>query len=202
VPEVRVFNPLDKMNLGKSVAEALLECEVDDLPPSTPFEGAGIYAIYYLGDFLAYAPITEKNDKGLYQQPIYIGEAIPPGARKGGYGLGVRAGKVLYNRLGQHAKSIEQSGNLNLDDVKCKYIVVDDIWIPLGENLLIEWFKPVWNVLVDGFGNHDPGKGRYNQARSPWDALHPGRPFADKCAPPKEDVEEILRKIADFHKQV
>ncbi len=31
------------------------------------------------------------------------------------------------------------------------------------------------NKIIDGFGNHDPGKGRYNQLRSRWDKLHPGR---------------------------
>jgi hypothetical protein len=33
----------------------------------------------------------------------------------------------------------------------------------------------VKDAAVDGFGNHDPGKGRYKQARSDWDVIHPGR---------------------------
>ena len=37
---------------------------------------------------------------------------------------------------------------------------VDDIWIPLTESLLIERFKLVWNRVLDGFGNQDPGKER------------------------------------------
>jgi hypothetical protein len=26
---------------------------------------------------------------------------------------------------------------------------VDDIWIPLGESLLIEMFSPLWNKVLD-----------------------------------------------------
>jgi len=34
------------------------------------------------------------------------------------------------------------------------------------EAALIRYYKPIWNTQIDGFGNHDPGKGRYNQAKS------------------------------------
>lgn len=30
--------------------------------------------------------------------------------------------------------------------------------MPLAESMLIEQLKPVWNVCLDGFGNHDPVK--------------------------------------------
>ena len=46
--------------------------------------------------------------------------------------------------------------------------------------MLISRFEPLWNKLVDGFGNHDPGKGRYQQKKSAWDLLHPGRPWAER----------------------
>ena len=39
------YNPLDKKNLGVSVADALLARNVESLPLSEPFIGAGIYAI-------------------------------------------------------------------------------------------------------------------------------------------------------------
>ena len=115
--------------------------------------------------------------------PIYVGKAVPAGARKGGYGLGGSPGTVLYRRLIEHAESVEQAENLSAEDFFCRYLAVDDIWIPLGESLLIEMLSPVWNALIDGFGNHDPGKGRYNQQRSAWDVLHPGRPWAKRLQP-------------------
>lgn len=63
------FNPLDKRHLGASVANALLESEVYPLPPK-PFIGAGVYALYYLGDFPAYEVLAEVNRNGQYAAPF------------------------------------------------------------------------------------------------------------------------------------
>lgn len=189
------FNPLNKKNLGFSVAEAMLEKSVEPLPPKVAFEGAGIYAIYYTGSFPAYKTIADKNKGQKFGCPIYVGKAVPAGARKGGFGLDAPAGKVLYQRLNEHAESIDQVENLKLNDFRCRYLTVDDIWIPLGESLLIEMFSPLWNKVLDGFGNHDPGKGRYEQQISPWDILHPGRAWATKLKPGRSK-EEILRAVA------
>jgi hypothetical protein len=177
--KITPFNPLDKKNLGESVAEAVLLRPVGQLPPD-PFIGAGIYAIYYVGEFPLYNEISAQNINGLYNWPIYIGKAVPAGARKGGFGLDADPGQVLYKRLVEHATSINQATNIDLADFRCRFLVVEDIWIPLAESLLIEMFSPLWNKKIDGFGNHDPGKGRYNQQRSAWDVLHPGRPWAEK----------------------
>lgn len=130
------------------------------------------------------------------QVPIYVGKAVPAGARKGNFGVDDEPGKVLFSRLTEHARSIEQAEDLNIDDFGCRFIVVDDIWIPLGESLLIARFSPVWNKIVDGFGNHDPGGGRYRQKRSRWDTLHPGRSWALKCAEREETVDQIALDVA------
>jgi len=192
------YNPLDKKNLGGSVAEALLSKPVGPLPPEEAFVGAGIYALYYIGPFPEYEYIARCNINDAYALPIYVGKAVPAGARKGGYGLGESPGTVLYKRLAEHAKSIEQTGNLQLADFRCRYLVVDDIWIPLGENLLIEVFQPLWNKFIDGFGNHDPGGGRYNQKNSPWDVIHPGRSFAAKLQSSEKTHDEWRAAISNF----
>jgi len=189
------FNPLDKRNLGESVAEAMLQQPVGPLPPDEPFIGAGIYALYYEGDFALYREVAKRNRNGKYRWPIYVGKAVPAGARKGGYGLGADPGQALFKRLGEHAGSIDQAENLRLSDFRCRFLVVEDIWIPLAEALLIEMFSPLWNRKVDGFGNHDPGRGRYNQQRSPWDALHPGRPWATRLQPLAIE-EDLIREGA------
>lgn len=194
------YNPLAKTHLGESVAKALLAREAVALPPPESFTGAGIYALYYTGDFPAYRKIAEKNKRNQWAAPIYVGKAVPPGARRGGYGLGESPGEVLYRRLREHADSIEQADNLSLDDFRCRYLVVDDIWIPLGESLLISMFSPLWNQRLDGFGNHDPGSGRYNQQRSPWDEIHPGRSWAGKLKPNARSKAEILKNIEEFLK--
>lgn len=82
--------------------------------------------------------------------------------------------------------------------VYCRYLVVDDIWIPLGESLLIEKLQPLWNITLDGFGNHDPGGGRYKQQRSPWDVMHPGRDWAAKCSENRQSKESITAAVTHF----
>lgn len=205
IPKIPPFNPLDKRNLGESVADAILLRPVVPLPPP-PFIGAGIYAIYYVGDFPVYLNLSKRNINEKFGWPIYVGKAVPAGARKGGFGLGEDPGQVLFNRLREHASSIQEAKNLELEHFYCRFLVVEDIWIPLAESLLIAKFSPPWNHKIDGYGNHDPGKGRYNQQRSAWDALHPGRSWAEKCAPfPRDEItirESILKYIAESERKL
>lgn len=192
------FNPLDKSNLGASVAEALLRSAIHPLGRLPVVEGAGVYAIYYRGNFAAYARLTEEN-KEEPRVPIYVGKAVPAGARKGGgAGDSESPGRALLGRLKDHAKSIKAATDLDINDFSCRYLVVDDIWIPLGESLLIARFSPVWNKIVDGFGNHTPGKGRFEGMRPRWDVLHPGRAWAEKCAPRDETFEDIVRDVESY----
>lgn len=196
------YNPLDKINLGKSVAEALLDQPVHPLGDIPSFEGAGIYAIYYKGDYPAYEPIREANADEL-RWPIYIGKAIPSGSRRGSNLFSEAKGRWLHNRLGEHRESIalverDSPGNLRVEDFVAKFLIVDYIWIPLGEALLIATFKPLWNRVLDGFGNHDPGAGRYNGLRPLWDVLHPGRGWALKCKERPETAAEIEGRVASF----
>ena len=134
------YNPLDKRNIGQSIVKAMLETNPEPLPPK-PFIAAGVYAIYYKGDNRLYRELGGDR-------PIYVGKAVPAGARKGNIGTAENQGKVLFNRLSEHSDSINAAQNLVVDDFTCRYIAVDDIWIPLAETLLIDMFKPVWNVAV------------------------------------------------------
>jgi hypothetical protein len=192
------YNPLDTKNLGVSVAEALLSRDAVQLASLKRFKGAGIYAIYYTGDFDAYRPYSQLNRRGMFKAPIYVGKAVPAGARKGGLGLDNKSTTALFSRLAEHAESIKLATNLKIEDFYCRYLVVDDIWIPLGESLLIAKFSPLWNTLVDGFGNHDPGKGRYEGLCPRWDVLHPGREWATRCRQRSETVKQIKNDIEEY----
>jgi hypothetical protein len=192
------FNPLDKFHLAASLADAMLKTHARPLPPAEKFDGAGIYALYYAGDFKPYALIASKNRGEDPASPIYVGKAVPPGARKGGFGLGTDPGDALLKRLREHAKSISEVKNLAPEDFSCRYLVCDDIWIPLGEALLIERFQPPWNVLIEGFGIHTPGKGRKKQVKSKWDTIHPGRSLAKGLPPNPLSEEKILKLLADL----
>ena len=86
--------------------------------------------------------------------------------------------------------------NLRLDDFRCRFMILEDAaadMIGTVEASLIRQYKPIWNSCIDGFGNHDPGSGRYDQAKSDWDILHPGRGWADRLRgehPTQKEVKE------------
>jgi len=169
----RRYNPLSIEELGRNAVRALLVHPDDILPPDEPFDGCGVYTIHYRGTFPAYTDIGSEP-------PIYVGKADPVGKRQG-RSTGMD-GPQLYKRLQEHADSIESATNLDLADFTCRWLVLDPVWIGLTEQVLIAEYRPLWNVVIDGFGNHDPGKGRRNQKRSQWDTLHPGRLWAAKLA--------------------
>ena len=67
---------------------------------------------------------------------------------------------------------------------------------------MIERFRPVWNLVIDGFGNKDPGTGRSAQKKSPWDVLHSGRKFASGLTGGVKLSEEGLRgKLRDYYEK-
>lgn len=199
IPVLQPYNPLDKRRLGEQVAEALLNEDVHPLPPKK-FIGAGVYALYYIGNFPTYELLTEINRDNQYLCPIYVGKAVPEGARKGGQGTDVNPGIALYKRLNDHAKSIEAAQNIELKDFRCRFLAVDDIWIPLAESMLIERFKPVWNCLLEGFGNHAPGKGRNAMMTPSWDWYHPGRSWAANLSPYTKSKEQLDKDISEYLK--
>lgn len=187
----RPYNPLDKLNIGESIVRELLSRPRLALPPPR-FGGAGVYALYYAGSHPAYVPIAARD------WPIYVGKAEPSGRRRGGLGLESQKTEALWARLREHAETIrevQEGGGLQADDFSCRYLVVDEVWIPLGETLLIQRFLPVWNRVVDGFGNHDPGAGRRQQKRSPWDELHAGRGWAKPAPEAKEPRKDVLARV-------
>jgi hypothetical protein len=192
------YNPLDKLNLARSIENELLRYPPLPLSEADRIVGAGIYAIYYSGPFASYAPIRSRPEEEIFESPIYVGKAIPKGGRKGGLTKDATIGRALADRLRQHAGSVSETINLELSDFHFRHLVVEDVWIPLGENILIENFKPVWNRAIDGFGNKDPGRRRATQFRSPWDVLHPGRRFADKLAESGLTAGFLTQRIDDY----
>ena len=188
--ESQLYNPLDRTRLGESIVTALLKQPCRPLPPDKPFQGVGIYALYYQGGFPAYEPISSPG----CDTPIYVGKAEPRGRRTGLQQPEALSSRRLYGRLTQHARSVNLASNLRLQDFRCRYLLVEDLWIPLGETLLIGRFRPLWNVVVEGFGLNAPGRRRHGGERSDWDELHPGRPWRDQMVQ-KRQPEEIIEEI-------
>lgn len=192
------YNPLEKKNLAQSIVDALFAQPARALTDTAGLVGAGVYAIYYTGDFELYHPIAALNRDGQFQQPIYVGKAIPKGGRKGGLGQDSGVGNALRSRIAIHAASIAEVENLNLEDFYYRALVVDDVWIPLGENAVIEWFRPLWNLALDGFGIKVPGQGRMGQRASDWDTLHPGRNLARGLSPSDRTVQQLADRLLKF----
>jgi hypothetical protein len=92
--------------------------------------------------------------------------------------------RELISRLREHSRSITLANNLRLGDFSCRFVIFEEEssdMISSIEATLIKLNQPLWNTTIDGFGNHDPGSGRYQQAKSDWDVLHQGREWAEKC---------------------
>lgn len=193
------YDPLTLVNLARSVELALLAGDPVPLAAVPPFLGAGVYAIYYTGPHDLYAPIS---DDGCHT-PIYVGKAVPAGARKGTVD-GRNQTVALWDRLEEHRESIAAVDSLNVSDFVVRYLVTVEIFIALAERVMIRQLRPVWNLQLDGFGNHDPGKNRrLAQQRPAWDELHPGRWWSEHemmptpCAiRPETSIKRIRAHLA------
>ncbi|MFJ1938129.1 Eco29kI family restriction endonuclease [Kitasatospora sp. NPDC088160] len=191
------YNPLDLENLGRSVERELLKHDPEPLDSIKIMMGAGVYALYYTGSHPLYQAISGT------ETPIYVGQARPEGTRKGN----VDPSKVscpLWDRLGEHRMSIEQVEDLDVADFKVRYLVAIEAFVSLAERVMIMDARPVWNSVVDGFGNHDPGADRRRTGkRPPWDELHPGRWWSHphhmptpSLIPPEQSRQRIVAHLA------
>jgi hypothetical protein len=194
------YNPLAKLNLADSIEREVLSRELLDLQTLDRFEGAGIYLLYYAGDLDIYAPLKRSLETSA-PRPIYVGKAIPEGGRVGGLRTAAVPTRALFNRLKKHAGKIDITTNLASSDFRVRFLVIEDIWIPLGENALIETYAPLWNKVVSGFGNNPVGSGRMNQKPSLWDVLHPPRERIDLSRQPVTEAELKARVLGYFEGQ-
>lgn len=193
------FNPLEHEVLGAAIAQVLADTKLYKLAEGFPLEGAGIYAIYYTGDYEAYERLAAHNRSHPGTWPIYVGQALPAGARKGidQEGGGSKKKTPLRERLSKHLTSIseveESGGDLKVADFTYRALVLNDTFIRLGEMSLLGMYTPVWNKYLDGFGNNPAGKKRSSSERSQWDTVHPGRKRAETHAD-REGFDPDLRR--------
>jgi hypothetical protein len=172
---------------------------VHEIPLPERFTGTGVYALYYTSKNRIYARYGELNRLS-YNYPIYVGKAVPKGWRQSRTSdrLGATASE-LHNRIKEHCRNIAVGNDLKVSDFTCRFVIFEDTgsdMIGTIEAALIKLNRPLWNTVVDGFGNHTPGVSRFEQAKSQWDVLHPGRAWAERCkgTPPNKDL--IVKQIA------
>lgn len=197
--KVLPFDPLKHEVLGTAIAQVLASTKLHKLGAPFPLEGAGIYAIYYTGDNAPYSKLAQRNIKKPGSWPIYVGQALPAGARKGIAGDESKSKKKapLKERLTKHAASIAEieknGGDLKVDDFQYRALVLNDTFIRLGEMSLLGIYAPVWNKYLDGFGNNAAGGNRASSKKSQWDTVHPGRGRVDTHSPRENFNPNLIR---------
>jgi Eco29kI restriction endonuclease len=179
----------------------------------------GVYVLYYTGTHPLYADIAERNSQNI-SKPIYVGKAVSSGSRignkqgepvladsgEGGDEMTLEAAEValsstasakqsnsLFKRLNEHSNNLKTTRTLEIDHFQVRVIPMADAMVQWAEATMIGRLRPIWNARISGFGNHDPGSGRYKQARSIWDQLHPGRTWAERLDSLAPYDEEALR---------
>jgi hypothetical protein len=175
------------------------------LPPPESFTGTGVYALYYIGKNPRYAKYAELNRLS-YTAAIYVGKAVPKGWRQSRSSDDPsNQSRELYGRLREHARGLDATSDLSSKDFMCRFVIFEAAgsdMIGTIEAALIKLNRPLWNSAMDGFGNHDPGSGRYEQARSDWDEIHPGRKWALKCNGTPKKKRAIFESINSHLKKL
>jgi hypothetical protein len=178
---------------------------VHGLPPAERFTGTGVYALYYTGKNAFYARYAELN-RLAYTHPIYVGKAVPKGWRQSRTSdRPDKQSTELYSRLREHGSNIAVGEGIEVDEFYCRFVIFEEDssdMISTIEAALIKINRPLWNSIVDGFGNHTPGAGRFEQAKSDWDVIHPGRAWAEKCNGVAKDKESIVKYIEKHFKDI
>lgn len=186
-----IFDPTNPNTAGRVVALTLVAQARHLLSDIPEFYGAGVYAIYYKGEFAAYAPLSGVD------HPIYVGKADPDNqAAKDAISQGTK----LSVRLNEHAKSIRKAETtLDINDFECRFLIVQTGFQKSAEDYLISFFKPIWNSetkICFGLGKHGDSSETRGNKRSPWDTMHPGRVWADASAEDQKPQAMIVDQIA------
>ncbi|MBF0133116.1 MAG: Eco29kI family restriction endonuclease [Magnetococcales bacterium] len=178
---------------------------VQELPPPEKFLGTGVYALYYTGSNDLYKKYAKLNRLS-YGYPIYVGKAVPKGWRQARVSDRTETqSRELSTRLKEHSRNILNASDLFLKEFSCRFVIFEregSDMISTIESALIKLHKPLWNVALDGFGNHDPGSGRYEQAKSDWDVIHTGRLWAEKCNGIPRDKNAIIDNMKRHLKNI
>jgi hypothetical protein len=168
-----VFDPSNPKVIGRFIALALVAQPRQPLAEIEKFYGSGVYAIYYRGEFRAYAPLSKS------ETPIYVGQAAPA---ENNAKTPMEQGDRLSRRLEDHHKNVGKAAStLAIGDFEYRALVVQSGWETAAEDYLIHLFKPIWNnetKILYGLGKHGDAAVTRGNRRSPWDTLHPGRTWA------------------------
>ena len=187
-----IFDPADPDTAGRVIALTLVAQARHPLSKIPQFYGAGVYAIYYTGDFSHYGALSGT------EHPIYVGKADPssPTAKDA-----ISQGTKLFGRLSEHAKSIRKAhSTLDIEDFECRFLIVQSGYQKSAEDYLINFFNPIWNSekrVCYGLGKHGDSSDTRVNKRSPWDTFHPGRAWAASIKEDQKPYSAIVEQIKE-----
>lgn len=171
------------------------------IPPPEPFVGAGVYALYYIGQNGIYSKFGREINRTAYNVPIYVGKAVPEGWRQSRNLSATDGNSKLYSRIREHFRSIQSARSLSAGDFHCRFMIFEGEarnMIAAVEAALIAEKTPLWNSVVDGFGNHAPGAKRKDGRLPAWDAIHPGRGWTSQMSGERPEAKDIQRRVKDY----
>lgn len=171
------------------------------IPPPQTFVGAGVYALYYLGKSGIYSKFGNEINRTAYNVPIYVGKAVPDGWRQSRNTSATDGKNKLFSRIKEHARSIQAVRSLSVNEFHCRFMIFEgeaQNMIAAVEAALIAEKTPLWNSVVDGFGNHAPGVKRKDGRLPAWDTLHPGRGWTAQMVGERPETKDILRRVKDY----
>lgn len=120
-------------------------------------------------------PLEEVPEPGPGAYALF-GSPWRPGLADGTIPIYIGSCRSLAERHARHRRSLEEAGltsSLRLLTLPTSSTAS----AAFAERLLIELYRPAWNVHVRGFGNRTPGARRSGRISS-WDAAFPGRCWA------------------------
>jgi hypothetical protein len=209
-----VYDPSHPISAADLISERLLRQQRVALNTLERFYGAGVYALYYVGDHPAYTLISGT------EIPVYVGKAEASDAHAHS---AVEQGDKLYYRLAKdHARSIREVEKypgimgtrnergihpLRLQDFECRFLVLASAYAGAVERSLINHYVPVWNKeakVCIGFGKHGDDANTRANTRSDWDTIHPGRDWATRegNVPNPRTPQEIGNRICLYCERV
>lgn len=194
---ISVFDPGNPRTVGFFVALALLAQPRKKLSEREDFYGAGIYSIFYNGNFPLYSEIRRT------ETPIYVGQAVSGNQDAH---TPIEQGRRLAARLNEHRKNIDRaSRTLQLRDFEYKSLVIQSGWESTAENYLIRLFRPIWNKetkIIQGFGKHGDRATTRQNRKSTWDTLHPGRNWAGPSKANEQSIKQINAKVKKHFEEI
>ena len=66
------------------------------------------------------------------------------------------------------------------------------------EAALIAEYTPLWNAVIDGFGNNPPGDKRMGGIVPKWHILHKGVKWASQMTGHRANVRSIQKSVMDY----